>query len=108
MDVPQGTIAEVLAWVGDDRERAQAALDAEYEGAIRSTLIAQLEAIADTEEVDMSDEPAVEAEEGVFISVEGDTAGVKVTIEDSEFELDRHTAVRLYQALNQAVVGLAL
>jgi hypothetical protein len=49
-DVPQGTIAEVLAWVGDDPGRARAALDAERAGQNRSTLINQLEAIAVSEE----------------------------------------------------------
>lgn len=28
-DVPAGTVDEVIAWIGDDPERAQAALDAE-------------------------------------------------------------------------------
>lgn len=46
MDVPQGTAAEVLAWVGDDPERAGEALSAEYAGQYRSTLIAKLETIA--------------------------------------------------------------
>lgn len=59
-EVPEGTIAEVLAWVGDDRARASAALDAEYAGASRSTLISQLEAI---EEAPMSDEPTTATEE---------------------------------------------
>jgi hypothetical protein len=45
-DIPGGTVAEIVDWVGDDPERAQAALDAEYAGANRTTLIAQLEPIA--------------------------------------------------------------
>lgn len=41
--VPEGTIAEVLAWVGSDPDRAQQALDAERAGQNRSTLITQLQ-----------------------------------------------------------------
>ena len=41
--VPEGTIPEVKAWVGDDKGRAQAALEAEESGANRTTLIAWLE-----------------------------------------------------------------
>jgi hypothetical protein len=44
-DVPSGTIDGVLAWVGDDHDRAQRALDAERAGQNRSTLVTQLEAI---------------------------------------------------------------
>jgi hypothetical protein len=46
--VPDGTVAEVLGWVGDDRDRAQLALDAEGErsGPPRRTLVAQLETLA--------------------------------------------------------------
>lgn len=43
--VPQGTISEVLAWVDEDVDRAQAALDAEKNGAKRVTLISALEDI---------------------------------------------------------------
>jgi len=44
---PTGTIAEILAWVGSDQARAQAALDAEYgTGHPRSTLVAALDPIA--------------------------------------------------------------
>jgi len=64
MDVPQGTAADVLAWVGDDPARAQAALDAEYVGANRSTLIAKLEPIA-AKEASVSEETAVTEEEVV-------------------------------------------
>ena len=41
--VPEGTIAEIKDWVGEDPARAQAALDAEKAGTNRSTLIAWLE-----------------------------------------------------------------
>lgn len=41
---PDGTIEEVKAWVGDDPDRAQAALTAEESGQERQTLIAWLEA----------------------------------------------------------------
>jgi hypothetical protein len=43
-DVPDGTISEVLDWVGDDSERAQRALDVERTGQNRSSLVSQLEA----------------------------------------------------------------
>lgn len=44
-EVPSGTINEVKAWVGDDKNRAQAALDAERESEEggRSTLVKYLE-----------------------------------------------------------------
>lgn len=46
LTVPEGTIAEVLEWVGDDPLRAAAALAFEQEqSSPRSTLISQLEAI---------------------------------------------------------------
>jgi hypothetical protein len=48
-DVPDGTVQDVLDWVGDDPGRAQAALDAEQAGAQRSTLITRLEALAVTD-----------------------------------------------------------
>jgi hypothetical protein len=41
--VPEGTIAEVKAWVGDNEDRALEALEAEEAGQNRSTLIAWLE-----------------------------------------------------------------
>jgi IPT/TIG domain-containing protein len=44
--VPEGSVAEVLAWVGHDPQRAAQALDAERAGQNRSTLIAQLGDIA--------------------------------------------------------------
>lgn len=46
-EVPTGSASEVLAWVGNDPDRAQAALDAERErDAPRTTLTAGLERIA--------------------------------------------------------------
>lgn len=43
--VPTGSIKVVLAWVGDDAEKAQKALDAELTGDQRSSLISKLEEI---------------------------------------------------------------
>lgn len=43
--VPEGTIDEVLAWVGDDEEKAQLALDAETAGKNRTSLVNKLKAI---------------------------------------------------------------
>lgn len=43
--VPEGSIKEVLAWVGDDAEKAQKALEAENNGDKRSSLISKLEAL---------------------------------------------------------------
>lgn len=60
MTVPQGTVAEILDWVADDPVRAQEALDAEYSGAGRSTLITQLEAIATKEANPVTDPIAPE------------------------------------------------
>lgn len=45
--VPSGTVKEVLEWVGDDKEKAAQALEAEKDGAKRSTLISTLEEIVD-------------------------------------------------------------
>lgn len=45
-DVPEGTVADVLAWVGDDPDRARQALAAEQDGQQRSTLITRLEELA--------------------------------------------------------------
>lgn len=43
-DVPEGTVKEVLNWVGDDKEKAQKALDAENAtGEPRKSLVAELE-----------------------------------------------------------------
>lgn len=41
-EVPAGSIKEVKDWVGEDLERAKTALDAENEGAQRTTLISYL------------------------------------------------------------------
>lgn len=61
-DVPEGTITEVLDWVGDDPERARAALDAEYASSNpRSTLITQLEA-KEAPETEAEPEPDSEAD----------------------------------------------
>jgi hypothetical protein len=43
---PEGTIEQVRAWVGDDRQRAEVALAAEWDGKQRRTLIAELERLA--------------------------------------------------------------
>jgi hypothetical protein len=42
-EVPDGTIAEILAWANDSPERRQAALYAEKQGKERKTLIEALE-----------------------------------------------------------------
>lgn len=42
---PTGTISEVTDWVGEDVDRAKAALEAEKNGANRKTLITTLEGI---------------------------------------------------------------
>jgi hypothetical protein len=50
-EVPEGTTAEILAWVGDDQERAQAALDAEQASdKPRVGLTGELEKILATED----------------------------------------------------------
>lgn len=65
-DVPDGTVQDVLDWVGDDPGRAQAALDAEDAGQQRSTLITRLEALAVTDSpadasnaTDPTDDPGI-------------------------------------------------
>lgn len=45
--VPKGSVAAVLAWVGDDLERAERALDAEIAGLNRTTLVDKLTAMVD-------------------------------------------------------------
>jgi hypothetical protein len=46
LTVPEGSIKNVLGWVGDDRTKAQAALDAENKADDpRSTLVSKLEDI---------------------------------------------------------------
>ncbi|HEV2778546.1 MAG TPA: hypothetical protein VGX25_04025 [Actinophytocola sp.] len=47
--VPAGTAEEVLAWVGDDVDRAQRALVAELSGKNRSGLTAQLQRLSTKE-----------------------------------------------------------
>lgn len=42
VEVPSGTIDEVLAWVGEDTARAELALEAENSGHKRKTLTARL------------------------------------------------------------------
>jgi hypothetical protein len=42
-EVPNGTVAEVLAWVGDDDLRRQSALTVERDGKRRATLLKALE-----------------------------------------------------------------
>ena len=44
--VPDGTVAEVLAWVGNDPERARQALGVEQQDKRRAGLTAQLEKLA--------------------------------------------------------------
>lgn len=39
LEVPEGTIGDILAWVGDDPARAELALDAELAGKRRKTLV---------------------------------------------------------------------
>lgn len=50
MTVPEGSAAKVLEWVGDDRTRAQAALDAEKRGDKRTTLTKKLKDILEKSE----------------------------------------------------------
>lgn len=40
--VPDGTVAEILAWVGDDEHRAEEALQAELAGKRRKSLVDRL------------------------------------------------------------------
>jgi hypothetical protein len=50
LTVPTGTINEIKAWVGDDKEKAQAALDAENaKESPRSTLVDWLEGVLEEE-----------------------------------------------------------
>lgn len=44
--VPTGNVDDVLAWVGDDPDKADRALDAERAGKNRTTLVSSLESIA--------------------------------------------------------------
>lgn len=45
--VPQGSAAEVLDWVGDDKDRAKAALEAEEAGQQRVGLTKKLKELAE-------------------------------------------------------------
>lgn len=45
--VPEGSIKDVLGWVGEDPTKAKAALDAETSGEQRKTLVKELNAILD-------------------------------------------------------------
>lgn len=57
--VPKGSIARVLAWVGDDVDRAERALDVELAGANRVTLVDRLDMIIsgdDAEDLQGDDE----------------------------------------------------
>lgn len=48
--ITDGTIAEVLEWVGEDVDRAQQALDEEnYKDSPRKTLVDELEALIDSD-----------------------------------------------------------
>lgn len=71
-EVPQGTIAEVLAWVGDDPARAQAALDAENAGAGRTTLLNQLKVLVTPappeEEPEVSETETTSDKNGEFVA----------------------------------------
>jgi hypothetical protein len=82
-DVPDGTVTEVLAWVGDDPDRAEAALEAERLGAGRTTLMSRLEAIAD-EEDEMADEDT---------TVDEDAPGPEAPVEVSFDLLDEAVTV---------------
>lgn len=68
MAVPDGTIEDVLAWVGEDQSRAAEAYLAEIDGKGRKTLLDRLDALANTDadgntdaEADESDEPQYRA-----------------------------------------------
>jgi hypothetical protein len=45
LEVPEGSVASILKWVGNDKDKAKAALEAEKAGKERITLIDQLEEI---------------------------------------------------------------
>lgn len=62
-EVPQGTVNELLEWVGDDKDRAQLALDAENEKASpRSTAIDAFESIILSDDEPVEEEPEEPAE----------------------------------------------
>lgn len=64
--VPDGTVQEVVDWVGDDPARAQQALDAERAGQNRTTLIAQLEPIAAKEASAVTETTTPEQQEEII------------------------------------------
>ena len=45
LEVPTGSVSAILKWVGDDEERAAAALKAEEAGQDRSSLVTKLKAV---------------------------------------------------------------
>lgn len=103
--VPDGTVQEVLDWVGDDPGRAEQALEAERLGDGRSTLITKLEAIASgSEDAAMTDTETVEEveeapgpEQPTEIVI--DTSDVAVTfgpvhVRDSDVEVDDSVVMR--------------
>lgn len=50
-EVPEGTSIEIMSWVGNDKKRAQRALDVENEHEKpRKTLVSQLKALLDDDE----------------------------------------------------------
>jgi hypothetical protein len=53
IEVPKGTVPEILEWVGDDLEKAQAALDAEHESKnSRKGLVHELEQLLETDDAE--------------------------------------------------------
>jgi hypothetical protein len=95
MTTPTGTIAEVLCWVGDDPDRADLALQAEYTGQQRSTLIAQLEATATKEATSMTDTdtevelaPGPEAPDVCVDPDDESTTVLATVLRDSEVEVE--------------------
>jgi hypothetical protein len=85
-DVPEGTVSDVLAWVGEDPGRAQAALDHERQDQGRSTLITRLEAIASeeqenpdvTEPLATEDEQAPAPEQPAEVNIDSSAEGTVV------------------------------
>ena len=62
--VPQGTVPEVLTWVGDDKDRAQKALDAENaDDKPRKGLVKSLEEIVNAKPEEEEEEEVVVVEE---------------------------------------------
>lgn len=48
LEVPKGTVSEILDWVGDDKERVELAIAAEKDGLHRKSLLASLESLHNT------------------------------------------------------------